>query len=290
MIIVYLIGFAFLTAGLFYILLDIAKTPQLKTTLVLNSLASRAKIKNNKAATLFNDLAALVAPLIPMNKYKEAELKDMLASLSIYISPKEFLSRSVLKALMIAFLSIPCYFIKPILIPVMLALAVAVLFLDVSRLRQKIIERREAIESELPRFVDMIANSLSINKDVIYLLERYKKDASEELAHELDITLADMRSGNGERALLRFESRVNSAALSDVIRGLGAIYRGEETHVYWESLSIKMSELQKQKLRGEAVKVPAKVRKLSMAIVACFTVMYLTVLIVEVMKSMSVMF
>lgn len=290
MVVVYSIGFIFLAIGLFFLLLDAIKVPALKTTLAINSLASRQKVKKSKTVAFFNDLAALIAPIIPMNKYKESELKDMLFSLNIYISPKEFLARSLLKALLVALLSIPCYIIKPILVPIVLALAVAMLFLDSSRLRQKISERKEAIESELPMFVDVIANTLNINKDVVYLLERYKKDASEELAHELDITLADMRSGNGERALLRFESRVNSTALSEVIRGLGAIYRGEETHVYWESLSIKMSELQKQKLRGEAVKVPAKVRKLSMAIVACFTVMYLTVLIVEVMKSMSVMF
>lgn len=290
MILIYSMGSVFLALGLFYFLLEAAKVPQLKATLALNSLASRQKVKKNRTKTLFNDVAALIAPLIPLNKYKEAELKDTLFSLSIYVTPKEFLARSLLKAILVALLAIPCYVIKPILVPIVLALAVAILFLDSSRLRQKMEERKEAIEVELPRFVDVIANSLSINKDVIFLLERYRQDASDELAHELDITLADMRSGNGDRALLRFESRVNSAALSDVIRGLGAVYRGEETHVYWEALSIKMAELQKQKLRSEAIKVPGKVRKLSMAIVGCFTVMYLTVLIVEVMKSMSVMF
>lgn len=290
MIMIYLIGSTFLSMGLFFMLLDATKVPPLKASLAINSLAARQRVKRSKLEVAFNDTAKLISPFIPINKYKEQELAEMLYSVGIYVQPKEFLARSLLKTILTALLSIPCYFIKPILIPVVIALAVAILFLDTSRLRQKVEARRESIEMELPKFVDVIANSLAIDRDVLSILEKYKKDASPEFAHELDITLADMRSGNGDRALLRFESRVNSSALSDVIRGLGAVYRGEDTHVYWEGLSIKMSELQKQKLRSEAVKVPGKVRKLSVAIVACFTVMYLTVLLVEVMRSMSVMF
>ena len=99
-----------------------------------------------------------------------------------------------------------------------------------------------------------------------------------------------MRSGNYEAALTRLESRVGSAMLSDVVRGLISVLRGDDTTVYWASLSIKFADIQRQLLKMQAQKVPSKVKRLSMVLLFCFMAVYLVVITVEIMSSLGAIF
>ena len=114
--------------------------------------------------------------------------------------------------------------------------------------------------------------------DVIYMLDSYRAHAGEEMREELEITVADMRSGNQEVALTRLESRVGSTMLSDVTRGLIALIHGDDNSMYWAQLSMKFSDYQRQLLRAQANAVPRKVRKLSMALLCCFMLIYVAVI------------
>ncbi len=62
------------------------------------------------------------------------------------------------------------------------------------------------------------------------MLEHYKENAGAAF-RELDIVCADMRSSSYEAALTRFEARLNSPQLSDVVRGLIGVLRGERSRV-----------------------------------------------------------
>ena len=44
--------------------------------------------------------------------------------------------------------------------------------------------------------------------------------------------------------LKRLKSRVGSAMLSDITRGLISVIRGDDTAVYWDSLVLKFSDYQ----------------------------------------------
>ena len=114
--------------------------------------------------------------------------------------------------------------------------------------------------------------------DVIYMLDSYRAHAGEEMREELEITVADMRSGNQEVALTRLESRVGSTMLSDVTRGLISLIHGDDNSMYWAQLSMKFSDYQRQLLRAQANAVPRKVRKLSMALLCCFMLIYVAVI------------
>ena len=105
---------------------------------------------------------------------------------------------------------------------------------------------------------------------------------------ELDITVADMRSGNYESALTRLESRVGSAMLSDVVKDLYLFCASDTT--YWSTLSIKFADYQRQHLKQQAQKVPGKVKRLSMVLLFCFIAVYLVVIIAEIMSSLGAMF
>ena len=73
-----------------------------------------------------------------------------------------------------------------------------------------------------------IEQELKNSRDVLSIVENYKKNAGEEFSNELEILAADMRSSSYEAALTRFEARINSPMLSDVVRGLIGVLRGDE--------------------------------------------------------------
>ena len=172
----------------------------------------------------------------------------------------------------------------------MVALAVMMYFKASKGVADKIKEKRRRIEYELPRFVSHIEKTLKHNRDVLYILDSYQKNAGDELKHEIGITVADMRSGNYEAALTRFESRVGSSMLSDVTRGLIGVLRGDETEAYWTGLAVKFSDYQRQLLKQQAQKVPGKVKRLSMCLLFCFMLIYIVVIGMEIVNSIGVLF
>ena len=107
------------------------------------------------------------------------------------------------------------------------------------------------------------------------------------MAQELEITAADMRSGNYEAALTRLESRVGSSMLSDTTRGLIGVLRGDETDAYWANLALKFADYQRQLLKAEAQKVPNRVKRLSMCLLGCFLAMYLVVIVIQIIVSLG---
>ena len=149
---------------------------------------------------------------------------------------------------------------------------------------------REEIEWELPRFVSTITQEIKASRDILSMLETYKKSAGPGLKKELDITIADMKSGSYEAALTRFESRVGSSSLSEVIRGLIGVLRGDNGVLYFQMLSHDLKQKEFQRLKTIAQKRPGKIRKYSFIMLACFILMYLVVMGMEILKTMDQMF
>lgn len=151
-------------------------------------------------------------------------------------------------------------------------------------------EKRKQIEFDLPRFVYAISQEIQMSHDVISILERHKDNFSPYLNEEIEITIADMRTGNYEAAITRFEGRIGSTNLSEVCRGFIQMIRGDDTSVYWETLAIRFSELQKQYLRNIALKIPPKVHRLSFFLMMGMMLLYVVVLGWELLSNMGVLF
>jgi len=109
-----------------------------------------------------------------------------------------------------------------------------------------------------------LTQELHGSRDVLAILETYKKNTVGIFKRELEITIADMKSGNLESALTRFETRIGSSMLSDVIRGLVGTIRGDNNIVYFQMLSHDFKQLELQRLKAEVMKTPAKIKKYSM--------------------------
>ena len=282
----YLIALAF-AAGIFLILCDLYRIPLLSTSVAYDHLAQRQVEKTSSLDIWLKGLAVWISKHIRLSEYRKMQMQSDLTSAGIHLSPEMHIANALVQSLLVALTAIPLYFILPVLSPVMLLAAVYMYFRASKGVAEKIKEKRRKIEYELPRFVSHIDKTLKHNRDVLNIIDTYKENAGDEMAQELEITAADMRSGNYEAALTRLESRVGSSMLSDTTRGLIGVLRGDETDAYWANLALKFADYQRQLLKAEAQKVPGRVRKLSMCILGCFLAMYLVVIVIQIIVSLG---
>ena len=282
----YLIALTF-AAGIFLILCDLYRIPLLSTSVAYDHLAQRQVEKTSSLDIWLKGLAVWISKHIRLSEYRKMQMQSDLISAGIHLSPEMHIANALVQSLLVALTAVPLYFILPVLSPVMLLAAVYMYFRASKGVAEKIKEKRRKIEYELPRFVSHIDKTLKHNRDVLNIIDTYKENAGEEMAQELEITAADMRSGNYEAALTRLESRVGSSMLSDTTRGLIGVLRGDETDAYWANLALKFADYQRQLLKVEAQKVPNRVKRLSMCLLGCFLAMYLVVIVIQIIVSLG---
>ncbi len=282
---IFLIG-----TGLFMILADCFRIPYMRTSKAVKNLAKQQKEKTSSIDVWLTSFASFIAKRLKLNEFKKARLEADLRTARMNISPEMFIANAVVKSFIIAALAIPVLFMFPILSPIIIFLSFVLYKMNMKSIEKRIRRKREQIEYELPRLVFKIEKTLVHSKDVLYIIESFAKNAGAELKHELDITAADMRSGNQEIAITRLEGRVGSPLMSDVCRGLISISRGDVNTVYWNSLSLKYADIQRQQLRLEAQKIPKKVKRLSMCLLFCFMLIYIVVILAQIMSSVGVLF
>lgn len=284
-----LFSFTF-SIGLYLILKDLLKLPTARTIKAIHVINQRERKKSKNLHVMIDDLSMRLSKFIRLTDYNRRKLSSTLKSADIKLAPETFIARAWLKAGMTLIFIIPAIFIFPILFPVILFLSVAVYFKEIRSADEAIRKRREAIEFELPRFVSTLTQELKASRNVLNILETYKKNAGESFKRELEVTTADMKSGSYESALTRLEARLNSPTLSETIRGLIGVLRGDDGVVYFQMLSHDLKQLELQRLKTIAMKRPSKIRKYSFAMLFCFLLMYLSVMFVEIVKTLGSMF
>ena len=142
-----------------------------------------------------------------------------------------------------------------------------------------------AIESELPRFVSYIRQSLKNNNNALLLLERYMTDNTA-FSEELDRTLADIKTSNFETALLRLNSRYISEHLSMVVHGLAGVFNGDDMHHYFELLERDLTEIEINRLRREIGKIPGRMRKSMALLYAAIVIILFTPILIMIIENL----
>lgn len=284
-----LIGAALLGMGLYFILADKMHIPTMKAS---KSLRNMSKQNSNASAieVWMSGAAQYLSKYIRINEFRRAKLEKDLNAADMHITPERFRADILVKIVPIVLLALVMYFIIPLISAVILILAVAIYLKETNSLDEKIRLRREEIEYDLPHFVATVEKTLKYNRDILAILETYEENAAPAMRNELRITIADMKSGNYESALTRWESRVNSSMLSDTVRGLISVIRGDDTDFYWAALSVKFADVQRQMLKAKAVKVPGKINKLSMVLLFCFIALYFVVMGASMIDEMGFIF
>lgn len=279
-----------LALGLYILLANILKLPRIAVTKAVLNVTRQDEKQTKILEVIVFDLSSKLANYIRLEEYKKRKLSSTLRSAGIKLSPETFIARAWVKTGLIATLLIPVMPIIPVLAPVIILLAITVFFRELRLADEILRQKREEIEYELPRFVSTISQALKASRDVTAILMSYQKSAGDSFRQELEITIADMKSGNEETALTRLEARIGSSMLSDVVRGLISVKRGDNGAMYFEMLNHDFKQVELQKLKLIAMKQPGKVKKYSFLMLGCFLLMYLGILGYAIINALGKMF
>ena len=279
-----------LAAGLFFILLDVLRLPYLSTAKAMLNTTRAEKKAARSFETYLMTFAVKLSRYIRMDEYRKHRLKNVLKATGMNMEPEIYQTYALVKAGAILLAVIPAGLVFPLLVPVVVFLSVMVYFKETKKADEKLSVKRAAVEKELPRFVASIEQELKASRDVLSIAESYKKNAGEVFAGELTMLAADMRSSSYEAALTRFEARLNSPMLSDITRGLIGALRGDDSTLYFQMLAHDFKQLELQRLKSEAQKIPPKIRVFSFLMLMCFLFTYLAIIAFEIIKSLGGMF
>lgn len=254
-----------------------------------------AKKQTGEASEKLSDvyltrIAEKLSPLLKLDPIKKSKLELALNIAEIPLTPETYTMKAILTAIFTALLGLFLFLFIPLVGFLVMGLSILMWFSTYQQAFDIVKKRKKLIESELPRFAVSIQQGLSTDRDVLKLLVSYRRIAGPHLGKELDTTIADMKTGNYENALLRFQNRVGSTMLSDIVRGLIGTLRGDDQQMYFKMLVFDMRQIEQNNLKKEAAKRPKQMQKYSMMMLFCILLIYVVVLSVEVVGSIGAFF
>lgn len=278
----------FSAVGIYLILSDLLHMPSLAATQAALKLTQGGKSHGYQA--ILHRMTDGISRYIHLDAYRRRDLAATLRYAEIEQTPETYVASIIVKGITRLIWTIPGAFISPILVPVIIILTINKIMEETKKPRKIVTEKRAAIERELPRFVATIAQEISASRDVLSLLEVYRPSAGPIWRNELDITIADMRSGSQEAALNRLSGRVGSGMLSEVVRGLLGVLRGDDGTITFALLDHDYQKLEVQQLQKEALKRPGKLKKYVVLMMVCIFVMLGFLMAKDVMGNMGSLF
>lgn len=279
-----------IAAGLFFIFSDVLKLPTMKTARAMLGAGKENKKTAKTIEAWIMSGAVRLSKYIRMDEYKRSRMANILKATGFSMTPEVYTAYAITKAGAILLGVIPCLILLPLVTPILVILAVLTYFKENRKADEQLKVKRDQIEGELPRFVATVEQTLKSSRDVLAMLENYKKNAGPAFVRELDVLTADMRSSSYEAGLTRFEARLNSPMLSDVVRGLVGVLRGDDSAVYFQMLAHDFKALELQRLKGQAQKIPPKIRVFSFVMLMCFLLTYMAIIAVQILTSLGNMF
>ena len=204
--------------------------PTKKTSQMMMLSRKQQGTKNEKLLDVYvTKIAGWIAPYLRLDRLKRNKVQRALDIAGLQLTPEVYTTRAWVTAGAVGLCAIPMAFLIPLLVPILIGLAVALWFSTYYAAFDFVKKRRKLIEGEIPRFALTVGQSLENDRDVLKILTSYRRVAGKDFGAELDQTIADMKTGNYENALIRFETRIGSPMLSDVIRGLILVSGSGET-------------------------------------------------------------
>ena len=212
--------------------------PTKKTSQMMMLSRKQQGTKNEKLLDVYvTKIAGWIAPYLRLDRLKRNKVQRALDIAGLQLTPEVYTARAWVTAGAVGLCAIPMAFLIPLLVPILIGLAVALWFSTYYAAFDFVKKRRKLIEGEIPRFALTVGQSLENDRDVLKILTSYRRVAGKDFGAELDQTIADMKTGNYENALIRFETRIGSPMLSDVIRGLIGVLRGDDQRMYFKMIT-----------------------------------------------------
>ncbi|MDO4764294.1 MAG: hypothetical protein Q4A00_07950 [Flavobacteriaceae bacterium] len=236
--------------------------------------------------TIIKKIAYVIKRFVKIeDEYDRSKLLTKLRLASIHETPEEFLAIAFANAVFTILLAILFSTLHFLFFPIGVIASIFVYFDKMSQPDKIIEKKKEKIEEELPRFTNQISQELQTTVDVVYMIEKYMKTSEGEFKNELQITLSDMRTGNISLALTRLESRINSSMMSEIVKGLIGVLRGDDSRSYFNNLSYNFRQEEIEKLKKRALQIPEKINKYSVIIAVLVMIMFMILLMIDGLNS-----
>lgn len=282
------IALAFAAVGFFLLLAALYGAPSAKQAAAAHWISHRPKQKKislEDRAILLVSQMLLKLPL----KSQLQSLQTILDNGLLNVSAEIYLARCIVKTLTLMIVSLIGSILMPPIALVALVAPVATYFDARKKVEEVSVKFRTKIEQDLPQFISSILVDIS-SGDVVRMIRNYLPYAAPELKKELQITVADMESGNYERALLRLDGRVRSPYVSSVVRGLIGITRGNNESSYFTLLSHDIRQAEIARMKQEALKAQPKFGAASMILLLSVLVLIMGILVLDLVASSGQIF
>ena len=267
----------FMLIGLFLLVQELVGLPTSMVRKNMMVLSRGAISKPSSFDVLVNRISSKLQKIIKLDELKRLKMINEFNVLKINMTPEQYYGNAIAKGIIIGAFAPIGLIIHWILSLFILAIAVLIFLLEINSVDKIIKERKTNIEKELSKFVSVIEQTFKNEHNVIKLLEDYVSTDDSDLTKELQIVLADMNTGSYDMALNKFSNRVNSTYVSELCRGLLGALRGDNMVTYFETLNIKLWEVERARIKKEAMKSPKKVKYLVSAMMTCMMIIYIVV-------------
>ena len=274
---IYILIWLFYFLGLYNICLSIFRIPKYENE--INSIFKIFKKKNrNNTGDNYSHTTHEIAKRINLPKFIKNTLDEKLKIADINSTPELYISNLINKSglyIIFAIIFIPIHNIMTI---IFIGLAIHTIVKGYKSIDDIIKIKTEKIEREIPKFLDFMTNSFKFNKNVKQSLESYEKIAGEYFKNNLQITIADMTTGNYENALKRLDARINSYNFSKVIRAIIQVVKGDENEQYLRNLYRESASQEYERVKREANKKLSKVSGYSKIMLICIITIRFTMI------------
>jgi flagellar protein FlaJ len=283
-ILIVLLSFGFYELATQYITM-----PSKRTVRVVTSIRNRQNVSQKFYNMVTIPLTKIIAKFIHLDDYRRKQLNRKLQRAGITLSPEEYHAKAIVTTLLIWVLSL--IFIPlglPIITMAMLLLGVIMYFKSKQHVDEAIKEINGHILDELPRFVRTYNNAMHTDKDLLKFIEKYRQVAGKDFCYDLDILITELKTGNTEEALQRFDTRINIPQLSTFISGVIGATRGVDQRTFFYMVENDMKNLAKENLKREIAKRPSKIRKATMAVGVMMFIIYLYPIFMDLKNGLGI--
>ena len=246
------------------------------------------KEKRQLFGPLRDRLVSFVARFVIIRHEKRVRISMALERVGDEATPEEFYAEALLKGL--AFFLCACAFL---LIGVGVAafasflLGVALFLQKTGEMDAKLKKIKSEIADELPRFISVINYSLSTTRDLIKIFEKYLNICKPALKPDLQLLVAEMKSGNYAEALKRFDARIGIQQLSAFVSGLIDTDRGIDQRTFFYLMEENMNALFIENKKKELSKRPKKIKRAIIPIGICLFAMYIVPIAVQLIEGLD---
>lgn len=288
--IVYVLIFLCLYIGLLYIALALfgfdvyTKKNQTLTTII----RWRKREQDIWQAPFFNQILKIVAPLIPLPPETVDKLTTDLVRADIPYTPQEYYAKAILSAfagVLVAMFAATMG--SAILVVAGLLMAVWLFFKNFDQVKDTLKGKFSELEGEIPTMIRSIKSSLESDSDVIRAFEKYERVASPAMVSELNTLINDMKSTSVEKALMKFDSRMNNTHVTRLCATLIEMERGIDSTMSMQYLAQDMTVLSRQNIQRELDKRPGQMKRAILPAGIILVLMMFYMLIAAVIESAS---